>query len=71
MTENNWNASLIHQLLPKKVISHVIDKIKVEVGSIEWDKAWWKINSIEKFTISSAWNLAKEKMEKHEFFRNI
>ncbi|XP_059284804.1 uncharacterized protein LOC132038098 [Lycium ferocissimum] len=58
---NDWNFHKLQQLLPGEIVNHIQEELLMKESSTLWDKAWWMMTSSGKFTVSSAWNLLRQK----------
>ncbi|XP_060210626.1 uncharacterized protein LOC132637573 [Lycium barbarum] len=61
MTDGKWNISKLMQLFPEDIVQHIIQEIDIKYTSNEWDRPWWMMTSTGKFTVSSAWQLLRQK----------
>ncbi|XP_060177905.1 uncharacterized protein LOC132607846 [Lycium barbarum] len=71
MTDGKWNISKLMQLFPEDIVQHIIQEIDIKYASNEWDIPWWMMTSTGKFTVSSAWQLLRQKANVIVPFQNM
>ncbi|XP_060216649.1 uncharacterized protein LOC132644109 [Lycium barbarum] len=68
---NEWNVSRLQQLFPADVVEYILEDLELREISDQWDKPWWMMTSTGKFTVSSAWDLLRQRGHVSEDYKNI
>ncbi|XP_059280949.1 uncharacterized protein LOC132034570 [Lycium ferocissimum] len=69
--EDGWNVELLHHHLPEEVANHVVKELKVHIEEGQWDKPWWMMTSTGKFTISSVWELLRQRANYSQVYKQM
>nr|XP_009615408.1 uncharacterized protein LOC104108129 [Nicotiana tomentosiformis] len=65
-----WNGTLIDQNFPEGIAEH-IKKIHYDSREEQWDKQYWMPISSGKFTINSAWQILRHRVNPNQEFRKM
>ncbi|XP_060202597.1 uncharacterized protein LOC132631015 [Lycium barbarum] len=71
ITEEGWNEDLLHHYLPEEIVNHVVKELKVHIEEGQWDKPWWMMISTGKFTVSSAWELLRQRANYSQVYKQM
>ncbi|XP_075092314.1 uncharacterized protein LOC142172565 [Nicotiana tabacum] len=65
-----WNEDQLRDLLPDKLVDHIIETIKPPSVHNQKDKPWWKLETKGKFSVKSAWQHPKEETLPNIFLKS-
>ncbi|XP_060202424.1 uncharacterized protein LOC132630840 [Lycium barbarum] len=63
LSEGKWDIDLLHTIVPEEIIDHIRSKLILQEGERQCDKPWWMLTSAGKFTVSSAWEIIRQKKQ--------
>lgn len=63
MFHGRWNEDNLNSIFPIDIEDHTKQELVIIEETRDWDKPWWMLTSSCKFTVSSAWNILRQKEE--------
>ncbi|XP_059295549.1 uncharacterized protein LOC132048883 [Lycium ferocissimum] len=69
--DGKWNDSLLQLSFSNEIVDHIKEDIHVEQLQGNWDRPWWMPTPNGNFIVNSAWNILRNRGEKHEDFDHL
>lgn len=71
MNGEGWKFDKLQQVLPARTVEHIELQMSNFVPSSLSDRPWWLLTNTEKFKVSSAWELLRDKEEENIQYNQI
>ncbi|XP_060202710.1 uncharacterized protein LOC132631124 [Lycium barbarum] len=69
--KGGWKDHLLSQYIPTDIGEHIRAEIHIEELEGNWDRPWWRPNSIGTFTVNSAWNILRQRKQEVAYFKHL
>ncbi|XP_060216354.1 uncharacterized protein LOC132643852 [Lycium barbarum] len=69
--EGRWKEEQIRALVPKEMANHILQHVQPPTGKDTVDKAYWKLDSRGIFTVSSAYQVMRQRREVNKVYEYI
>ncbi|KAH0669175.1 hypothetical protein KY289_023668 [Solanum tuberosum] len=71
ITERQWNITMLGARLSEEIQEYIVQKIKTPNSMHQNDTPWWMANTQGSFTVKTAWELVRRRVESIRDFEEI
>lgn len=71
LTEDGWNFSVLEEVVPDYVVQHIRSNMRYTQLQSKADKPWWTKISTGEFSVSTAWELLRQREDINEDLKKL
>ncbi|XP_059277620.1 uncharacterized protein LOC132031700 [Lycium ferocissimum] len=66
-----WNEGMLRDLIPNKIVEHILSTVTPPTNQDAVDKPFWKLEARGKFTVGSAYQFVRQRKEPSLLYNNM